>query len=79
MLLWPVTLPADGFLFILAQIRDAVNEEMYDPEVVRRHLLELQMRYEMEGLSEEEYEAEWEALTERLDEIAEADATDEEF
>lgn len=76
MLLWPLTLPSDGFMFILEQIRDAVNEELYDPEVVRRRLLELQMRYETEGLSEDEYLSEWEALTERLDEIAQADVSD---
>ena len=72
LVLAPLTLPGDGFLFILEAIRDAVNEELYDPDVVRQRLLDLQLRYEMGGVSEEDYESEWLALTDRLVEIGKA-------
>lgn len=72
LVLWPVTLPMGGFRFLLEQIRDVVNEELYDPDTVRRHLLELQMRYEMGEVEEEQYQVEWSVLTERLTEIVNA-------
>lgn len=78
LLLWPVALPAGGFMFLLEQIQSVVNEELYDPETVRRRLLELQMRYEMGGIEDEEYQAEWIALTDRLDELSRARDSDTE-
>jgi hypothetical protein len=65
----PLTLPGDGFRFILETIRDTVNEELYDPDVVRQRLLDLQLRYEMGNVNEDDYEAEWLVLTGRLAEI----------
>lgn len=66
LLLWPLTLPKDGFQFILEQITDTVNAELYDPGVVRQLLLDLQLRYEMGSVSAEDYEAEWGILEDRL-------------
>jgi hypothetical protein len=66
LVLWPVSLPVGGFKFLLEQLRDIVNEELYDPATVRQHLLELQMQYEMGEVEEEQYRVEWTALTERL-------------
>ncbi len=72
LVVWPLSLPAGGFMFLLEQIRDIVNEELYDPATVRHHLLELQMRYEMGEVEEEQYQAEWTALTERLTELSDS-------
>ena len=77
LLLWPVALPTGGFMFILQQLRDTVNEELFDPEVVRQHLLELQLRYESGEVAEEEYRVQWSVLEERLASLSEAIDVDE--
>lgn len=75
-LLWPLTLPTGGFMFVLQQLRDTVNDELFDPEVVRQHLLELQLRYELGEVDEDQYQAQWSVLEERLAELGDADDLD---
>jgi len=73
LLLLPVALPVGGFLFVLEQIRDAADRELFDPDVLRRRLLELQMLYELQEVPEEEYRERWEELRERLEALADGD------
>jgi len=48
-------LPVDGFKFILKQIQQVVDRELNDDTVIKSQLLELQMRLELEEISDEEY------------------------
>lgn len=66
LLLWPLALPVHGFTFILEQVRAAADRELYDPETLRRQLLELQMLYESGEVPEDAYRAAWAELGGRL-------------
>lgn len=48
-------LPFSGFRFILGQIQKIADQELNDESVIKEQLLELQMRYELEEISEEEF------------------------
>jgi len=47
--------PVNGFKFILGQIQKMANQELNDETVIKEQLLELQMRLELDEVSEEEY------------------------
>lgn len=47
--------PVSGFKFILSQIQKIADQELNDDTVIKEQLLELQMRLELEEISEEEY------------------------
>lgn len=49
--------PVNGFKFILRQIEELANRELNDDTAIKEQLLELQMRYELEEISDEEYAA----------------------
>lgn len=66
-LLFPVKGPA----WVIKQIIDRAQEELYDPHKVKMELLELQLLYEMDEVSEDEYIAREAELLERLREIRE--------
>ena len=51
---------------------DAVEQEEFDEEAIQGQLLDLQMRYELGELTEEEYDQEEAALLERLGKVREA-------
>lgn len=67
----PVELPARGLLFIFQKIADAVDHERLDEGKVRSMLMELEMRYELEEISEEEYLEQEEELLDWLNAIRE--------
>jgi len=71
LLLAPITLPVKGLLFVFEKIADAVNQERLDEDKVRGVLMELQLRYELEEMSEEEYLGQEEELLEWLNAIRE--------
>ena len=48
-------LPVDGFKFILKQIQQVADRELNDESVIKSQLLELQMRLELEEITEAEY------------------------
>ncbi|MGA9768460.1 MAG: gas vesicle protein GvpG [Blastocatellia bacterium] len=48
-------LPFSGFRFILGQIQKFADQELNDESVIKEQLLELQMRFELEEISEEEF------------------------
>ena len=47
--------PVSGFKFILGQIQKMADQELNDDTVIKEQLLELQMRLELEEISEEEF------------------------
>ena len=51
------------------KLRDAAYQEMTDESKVHEALLQLQMRFEMEEISEDEYEKEETRLMEQLERI----------
>lgn len=48
-------LPFTGFRFILGQIQKIAESELNDESVIKEQLLELQMRYELEEISDEDF------------------------
>lgn len=69
LLLWPLTLPSNGFVFLLDQVRQAADREMNDPLVLQQRLVELQLLYESGEISQAEYEAGWADLSHRLADV----------
>jgi hypothetical protein len=49
--------PVSGFKFILGQIQKMADQELNDDTLIKEQLLELQMRYELEEISDEEFRA----------------------
>jgi hypothetical protein len=66
MLTFPVLGPIYGVNWIAEQIAEQVEQELYDESAVRKKLMELEQRYDLEEISEEEYMQCEEALLERL-------------
>ena len=53
----PVLGPARGVHWLAKKVAEAAEEEMLDEDQVRGELLELQMRLEMDEITEEEFRA----------------------
>jgi hypothetical protein len=68
---FPVKLPVKGLLFVFEKIADAVDQERLNEDKVRGMLMELQLRYELEEMSEEEYVEQEEELLKWLNAIRE--------
>src|SRR5918912_3484965 len=47
--------PVNGFKFILSQIQKMADQELNDDTLIKEQLLELQMRLELDEISEEDY------------------------
>jgi len=47
--------PVNGFKFILGQIQKMADQDLNDDSVIKDQLLDLQMRYELEEVTDEEY------------------------
>ena len=52
----PLSLPLAGFRFILGQIGDLAEQELYDEDRIREELMLLQLRLEDDEIGEEEYQ-----------------------
>jgi hypothetical protein len=48
--------PVNGFKFILGQIQKMADQELNDDTVIKHQLLELQMRKELDEISDEEFQ-----------------------
>jgi hypothetical protein len=59
-------LPVDGFKFVLTQIQQVADRELNDEGLIKSELLELQMRLELEEISEADYKAKEADLFSRL-------------
>jgi hypothetical protein len=69
LLLLPITGPAKGLLFVLEQIRDTVDRELYNPEVLEQQLMEARMLYELGEMEVGDYERLEAQIVSRLTEI----------
>jgi hypothetical protein len=58
--------PVNGFIFILNQIQKIADKELNDDTFIKEQLLELQMRVELDEISDEEYKAREAELFARL-------------
>jgi hypothetical protein len=58
--------PVNGFKFILGQIQKMADQELNDDSVIKDQLLELQMRYELDEISDEDFKAKEAELFARL-------------
>ena len=63
--------PLTGLKFILGQVQKVVDRELNDETVIKEQLLELQMRLELDEISEDEYRAREQELFARLRAIKE--------
>lgn len=71
LLTFPVMGPIKGLVWVAEKIADQAESELYDADKIRGQLMELELRYDMGDISEEEYMEVEEALLERLREIRE--------
>jgi hypothetical protein len=66
-------LPAKGLLGIFEKIHDMAKREVSDEKYALEKLMELQLRYEMDEISEEEFKKEEIKLQAKLNALREAD------
>lgn len=62
--------PVNGVVWLAEQIKEAAEADMFDESKIRESLLALQMKLELEEITEEEYQERETELMERMDEIA---------
>ncbi|OGW12750.1 MAG: gas vesicle protein GvpG [Nitrospinae bacterium RIFCSPLOWO2_12_FULL_45_22] len=62
-------MPLKGLMWIGGKVKEMVEREMTDEPKIHEELLELQMRLEMDEITEEEYEKSEGKLMEKLEEI----------
>jgi hypothetical protein len=70
----PVAGPIQGVIWIAEKVAEQADRVLYDEEAVRGQLMELELRYDLGEISEEEYLAAEEALLARLKVIRERQA-----
>ena len=58
--------PLKGVVGLARIIRDRAEEELYSPTAIQEELLRLQTRFELDEITEEEYDQQEEALLDRL-------------
>ena len=64
--------PLKGLVWLGKKINDVVEKELYDEGGIKEKLMELQLRLELEEISEEEYNKQEKELLARLDAIRKA-------
>ena len=62
----PISVPLLGFRFILEQLRQVAERELFDEDRIREDLLLLQLRLEEGEITEEEYVAQEADIMARL-------------
>ena len=70
----PILGPVKGAHWLVKKVAEAAEGELLDEDRVRGELLELQMRLEMDEITEEEYERQERRLIGQLNAIREAKA-----
>ena len=65
-------LPVKGFLGIFKEIHEMAEREVSDEGYIRERLMELQLRFELDEIGEEEYTKQEKELMGRLDAIRKA-------
>ena len=64
--------PLNGVIWLGKKINEVAEREFSDEGLIKEKLMELQMRFEMDEISEEEYNKQEEELLARLDAIRKA-------
>lgn len=64
-LTWPIA-PVRGVTWVAEQIREQADRELYDPQVIRAELAEIEMKRELGEIDEEEATQIEEELLDRL-------------
>ena len=65
-------LPVRGFVGIFKKIHEMVEREVSDEDYIRERLMELQLKFELDEISEEEYTKQEKELMARLEAIRKA-------
>ncbi len=65
-LLAPFTAPLKGLIFLANKINETAEREMSDDGAIKEKLMELQLKFEMDEIDEEEYTRREDELLERL-------------
>lgn len=68
-LLFPFFLPIKGLVWIAEKLEDTAEEDLTDTGRIQKELLELQMKFEMDEISEEEYDKKEAKLMAQLEAI----------
>ena len=69
LLFWPVTGPNFLLRFSLEKVEDTVREELTNDHAIKEELLALQMRLELEEITDDEYVEQEAALMQRLRDV----------
>ena len=65
-----ILLPARGFMALVKKIHELAEVELTDASKLKEQLLRLQMQYEFDQISEEEYQSGEDEIMGRLNEIS---------
>ena len=65
-------LPVKGFVGIFKKIHEMAEREVSDEDYIRERLMEVQLKFELDEISEEEYTRQEKELMARLDAIRKA-------
>ncbi len=68
-ILLPFLLPIKGTIWVANKLKETAESELTDESKIREELLNLQMRFEMDELSEDEYNKKEAKILERLEAI----------
>lgn len=74
----PILAPIQGVLFIAEKLVEQAERELYNEDAVRGKLAELELRFDMGEISEEEYAVAEEFLLEQIKMIRERQAAQRE-
>ncbi|MCJ7620595.1 MAG: gas vesicle protein GvpG [Anaerolineae bacterium] len=66
LLTFPVLGPVKGVMWVAEKLSEQAEKELYDKDKLRGYLMELELRYDLGEIEEEEYLAAEEILLERL-------------
>ncbi|MBU0567291.1 gas vesicle protein GvpG [bacterium] len=64
--------PLKGLIWLGQKINEVAEKEVSDEGVIKERLMELQLRFELDEIGEEEYDRQEEELLARLDAIRKA-------
>lgn len=65
-------LPVKGFIGIFKKVQEMADRELSDEDYIRERLMELQLKFELDEIGEEEYIDQEKELMTRLDAIRKA-------
>ena len=66
-----IKLPAKGFMALISKIHDMAEAELTDETKLKEQLLRLQLQFELDQISEEEYNIREQEIVERLNALRE--------